>query len=122
MSSIFGWCPVSNVSATAGCAGATWRFCAFFAVHMTICEPFQTKPIGMFRGVTVLGDVGQSCKSRGPAAPFSDLAPQTSATSLGSMISASFGLAFKARVMPRRRQPEQPALNDEGKRRGTLAD
>jgi hypothetical protein len=42
------------VRATAGLWRRAETLAAFFAVHMTIAEPFQTNPIGMVRGVPSL--------------------------------------------------------------------
>src|SRR5205807_5716148 len=36
----------------------------FFVVHMTICEPFQTKPIGTLRGVPSLATYARRVRSR----------------------------------------------------------
>jgi hypothetical protein len=45
---------VSIVRATIGFSPKARSFGAFFAVHMTISEPFQVNAIGMFRGVPSL--------------------------------------------------------------------
>jgi hypothetical protein len=45
---------VSIVRATAGLWRRAGSLGAFFAVHMTISEPFQTNPIGIERGVPSL--------------------------------------------------------------------
>ena len=42
------------VRATAGLWRRAGSFAAFFAVHMTISEPFHVNPIGMDRGVPSL--------------------------------------------------------------------
>ena len=42
------------VRATAGLCRSALTFAAFFAVHMTISDPFQVNPIGMDRGVPSL--------------------------------------------------------------------
>ena len=55
MSRIFGGCTsVSMVRATAGLWPKAPTFAALGVVHMTICEPFQTNPIGTHRGVPSL--------------------------------------------------------------------
>ena len=55
MSSILGGCTsVSIGKAIAGFWRRAGTFAAFFAVHMTICEPFQVNPIGIERGVPSL--------------------------------------------------------------------
>jgi hypothetical protein len=42
------------VRATAGFLRRAGNFGAFFAVHITISEPFQLNPIGTLRGVPSL--------------------------------------------------------------------
>ena len=55
MSRIVGGCTsVSIVRATAGLLRRAGSFWAFFAVHITISEPFQVNAIGMARGVPSL--------------------------------------------------------------------
>jgi hypothetical protein len=55
MSKILGGCTsVSTVRAIIGFLRNASSFGAFFVVHMTICEPFQTNPIGTLRGVPSL--------------------------------------------------------------------
>lgn len=57
-----------RVSATAGCAAErAGSFRTFLAVHMTICEPFQTIPIGTDRGVP------SSATKAGSGAPHHDV-------------------------------------------------
>ena len=65
MSRIFGGCTsVSIVRATAGLARRLCSFGAFFDVHMTICEPFQTNAIGTARGVPSLATYARRVRSR----------------------------------------------------------
>ena len=55
MSKILGGCTsVSIVRATAGFSRRDGSFGAFFAVHMTISEPFQVNAIGTLRGLPSL--------------------------------------------------------------------
>jgi uncharacterized membrane protein YedE/YeeE len=55
MSRMRGGCTsVSMVRATAGLCRRAASYGAFFAVHMTIADPFHVNPIGMDRGVPSL--------------------------------------------------------------------
>jgi hypothetical protein len=65
MRRILGGCTsVSMVRATAGFSPRDGSFGAFFEVHMTISEPFQTNAIGTLRGVPSLATYAKRVTSR----------------------------------------------------------
>src|SRR5882762_8580149 len=86
MSRILGGCTsVSIVRATIGLARRLGSFGAFFAVQMTISEPFQLNPTGTLRGVPSLATYARRVKSRSNISWLSGRF-RTSVTSFGCIL------------------------------------
>src|SRR5690242_10413029 len=89
MSRILGGCTsVSIVRATAGLARSAGSFCEFFAVDITIVEPFHANAMGMARVVPSVPTYASRVTSRASSSWLYGLF-RTSRTSLRSMVGSS---------------------------------